>query len=205
MFDFDCKCDYCRFDLTGGLDLCEIAEIAAKDPDFNNYCLLKGITSGFGCRWFSTEETDSPLLTKANFRAIREQIGLSQAALAEELGVNVKSVKRWESPNEPQIPPDEAWGIIVDEKDQFDLRVSEAVKAIEAMEEFAPEPLSGVQLVIYRDQKSYEDRVAPDRRVFFEYTRVNAATMAIAAIVENKGYAVMWSFQDDDDVAWLET
>ena len=35
---------------------------------------------------------------KADFAALRETVGLTQAALAEELGVNPRSVKRWEQP-----------------------------------------------------------------------------------------------------------
>ena len=37
--------------------------------------------------------------TKANFRACRELVGLSQQDLAYEMDVLLKSVKRWENPN----------------------------------------------------------------------------------------------------------
>ena len=37
----------------------------------------------------------------AEFRAMREQVGLSQADVADTLGVNVRSVKRWEDPEYP--------------------------------------------------------------------------------------------------------
>ena len=50
--------------------------------------------------------------TKAAFRAIREMVGMTQHALAQELGVEVRSVKRWESPDAPQMPPQDAWDVL---------------------------------------------------------------------------------------------
>ena len=50
--------------------------------------------------------------SKAAFRATREMVGMTQAALADELGVEVRSVKRWESPSAPQVPPHDAWAIL---------------------------------------------------------------------------------------------
>ena len=50
--------------------------------------------------------------TKAGFRAAREGVGMTQHALARELGVEVRSVKRWESPDAPQVPPEDAWDVL---------------------------------------------------------------------------------------------
>lgn len=50
--------------------------------------------------------------TKAEFRAVRETVGMTQAALARELGVEVRSVKRWEHPDAPQVPPQDAWDVL---------------------------------------------------------------------------------------------
>ena len=43
-------------------------------------------------------------MNKAAFKALREDIGISQAALAKELGVTVRSVSRWENPREDNEP-----------------------------------------------------------------------------------------------------
>lgn len=51
-------------------------------------------------------------MNKAEFRAMREMVGMTQATLADALGVEVRSVKRWESPSAPQVPPEEAWGVL---------------------------------------------------------------------------------------------
>ena len=45
-------------------------------------------------------------MNKAEFRAMREMVGMTQATLADALGVEVRSVKRWESPSAPQVPPE---------------------------------------------------------------------------------------------------
>lgn len=50
--------------------------------------------------------------TKANFKALREMSGMSQSLLADMLGVRELSVKRWESRNQPQMPPEAAWAIV---------------------------------------------------------------------------------------------
>lgn len=47
--------------------------------------------------------------TKAGFRALREQTGLTQEAVAEQAGVTALTVKRWESPDNGWAPSDAAW------------------------------------------------------------------------------------------------
>lgn len=49
------------------------------------------------------------LKTKAAFKAVRESCGLSQQDVADEAGVDVRSVKRWEKPDHPSQPPDDVW------------------------------------------------------------------------------------------------
>lgn len=52
--------------------------------------------------------------TKAAFRAIREECGMTQHDIADEAGVDVRSVKRWENPAvEGYMPPDEVWSFLL--------------------------------------------------------------------------------------------
>lgn len=51
--------------------------------------------------------------TKAAFRAVRESCGLSQQDVADEAGVRVLSVKRWENPDHPSQPPDDVWAFLL--------------------------------------------------------------------------------------------
>lgn len=47
--------------------------------------------------------------TKAAFRAIREECGLTQQDIANEADVKILSVKRWENTKEDHQPPDDVW------------------------------------------------------------------------------------------------
>lgn len=52
--------------------------------------------------------------TKAAFRALRDECGMTQQDIADEAGVNIRSVKRWESPSFPEIePPDDIWAFVL--------------------------------------------------------------------------------------------
>lgn len=48
-------------------------------------------------------------LTKAAFRALREECGISQQNIADEFDVKVLSVKRWENDDALNQPPGEVW------------------------------------------------------------------------------------------------
>lgn len=48
--------------------------------------------------------------TKAAFKAIREECGMSQQDIADEAGVSVSAVKKWENPSYTMNqPPDDVW------------------------------------------------------------------------------------------------
>ena len=52
--------------------------------------------------------------TKAALKALREECGLSQQDIADEAGVNILAVKRWENPEYPgRIPPDDVWQFLL--------------------------------------------------------------------------------------------
>lgn len=51
--------------------------------------------------------------TKATMRAIREGCGITQAELADEFDVLVRTVKRWENPAHPSAVPDDVFEWLV--------------------------------------------------------------------------------------------
>lgn len=52
--------------------------------------------------------------TKAAFRAIREECGLTQQDIADEADVRVMTVKNWENPNKPNsVVPDDVWQFVL--------------------------------------------------------------------------------------------
>lgn len=51
--------------------------------------------------------------TKAAFKAMREECGFSQQDIADEAGVSILSVKKWENPTYTQLPPDDVWQFLL--------------------------------------------------------------------------------------------
>lgn len=115
--------------------------------------------------------------TKAELRATRERVGLTQAKLAEAVGVQVRSVKRWESPDAPQQAPEDVWLYLGDLLKAQD-------EAVDAALEYAakhPEELQKLRHVANQDE-------CPE-----EYWRVeNATARAIAITLEAQGFGVEW-------------
>jgi len=95
--------------------------------------------------------------TKAAFRAARETSGASQAALAEALGVNVRAVKRWETPGQ-HMPPHEARRLV--ESWRTDA-VAGAYWHVRQAEELRDECHEAYTLVLYRSQEEFDLVLAP--------------------------------------------
>lgn len=113
--------------------------------------------------------------TKAELRATRERVGLTQAKLAEAVGVQVRSVKRWESPEAPQNAPEDVWLYLGDLLQAQDEAVDAAVARAK------PEEL-------YQLQHYANHEECPDG-----YWRVaNATARAIAITLEAQGFGVEW-------------
>lgn len=71
--------------------------------------------------------------TKANFRAMREACGMSQADVACEADVSVLSVKKWENPSSDiKQPPQDVWDWLVMAYDGMVMDAREAVEQIMA-------------------------------------------------------------------------
>lgn len=117
--------------------------------------------------------------TKANFRAAREIVGLSQADLAELVGVSTQAVKRWEHPDGPQ-PPADAWELLM-----AWLRLHrEAVDAMaDVVDGARMEGHGRVTLPYYRSQAEY-DAMGRDPGPFGV---VNARARALWSILDEPG------------------
>ncbi len=110
--------------------------------------------------------------TKATFRALREEVGLSIPDLAHILGVHVQSIKRWENPDYTQVPPQMAWdalGEIMQKRDWIieSTLTDEFIKACKNHK---------VTLTYFRDQVEY-DKYGRDEGNF---KLANANSVAIA-------------------------
>ena len=95
--------------------------------------------------------------TKASFRSRREACGASQAALADALGVSPRTVKRWETPGQPE-PPYEARHLV--ESWHADA-LAGAHWHVRRAEELRDDCHEAYTLVIYRNQEEFDEALAP--------------------------------------------
>lgn len=131
--------------------------------------------------------------TKAAFKAMREQVGMMQRDLAEELDVDVRSVKRWESPAaEGYRAPADAWAVLEDARETQRQQVAYALKVVREQEETLDHAPAAVALTYYRDQEQY-DACGRDSG---PYGVANANARAVADALEREGFAVEWRYPD---------
>lgn len=121
----------------------------------------------------------------AEFRAKRELCGLSLYDVAEELGVAVNTVKRWENPN--YFPPSPAaWRFIDREYDKHCDRVADALQAaIDNREKDKP-----ITVLWHRNGM----RGISDMQVGMS----NAVSKAVAESLMTLGYDVTFRWSDPD-------
>ena len=126
--------------------------------------------------------------TKANFKALRERVGLSQQDIADMLGVTRTSVKRWERPGFND-PPDDAWELLTAKGE------TQRAMVDEISERCVSEGVSSLQLTYWRNQEQF-DALGRDEGL---HTVANANARAIAQELESIGVEVEFSYPDDPD------
>lgn len=139
--------------------------------------------------------------TKQELRAIRELTGITQSALAEMLGVQVRSVKRWESTEAPQQAPRDAWDILDEAWDaqQEGLHVATET-ARELMESYGD--MGAVVLPYWEGQQEYETYSTDSMMgTAGSWREANANIRALATILVHEGIIV--NFMSGRD--WAET
>jgi transcriptional regulator with XRE-family HTH domain len=134
--------------------------------------------------------------TKAEFAAIRESVGMTQTALARELGVEVRSVKRWESPAAPGYhAPDDAWDVLDRHLEMHDRAVAFALGKVDEIEAENGQPPQSVDVTYWRSQADYDalhcERDGGDWRM------ANANARAVADALRAEGIAVRWVGSDE--------
>jgi transcriptional regulator with XRE-family HTH domain len=129
--------------------------------------------------------------SKAEFRALRESVGMSQADVARALGMTVRSVRRWETP-EPGYhgAPDDAWKLL------DDALAEQAAAVSSSLETAASQPDGPVQLMYYRDQAQFD---AYGSEPGEPYGQANANARAIADALRSQGMEVTFTYPDDPD------
>lgn len=129
--------------------------------------------------------------TKAAFRATREMVGMTQAALADKLGVEVRSVKRWESPTAPQVPPPDAWAILdaALERQRDVVRYGRA-NVHDIIDERGEHP-TAVMLPYYSSAEEWA-AFCRGMRQTVDWRMTNANARALACVLWADGLEVTW-------------
>lgn len=130
--------------------------------------------------------------TLAEFRAIRETVGMTQGMLAEELGVNPRSVRRWESPDcEGYKPPQDAWDVLDDALDAQRCGIAAALdKLDEIVQEHGAAP-DAVQLPYWMNQDAYDEgHYVADGG---DWHMANATNRMLAERLHERGIEVDWT------------
>lgn len=135
---------------------------------------------------------------KADFKARREQLGLTQQDVAQALTVNVKTVKNWENPRQTRYRiSDAAWEYLDRAADMQAQQVAYARSVIEAQSEALAGNTVVVPITYYRDQATY-DRFGREAGPFGQ---ANANARAIAGELERMGIQVEFRYPNDGAIS----
>lgn len=135
--------------------------------------------------------------TKADFAALRETVGLTQANLADDLGVNPRSVRRWEQPGqEGYEPPAEAWEVLDRYADLQRRMVDHARETVMRAGDGAGRQPDEVVLTYYRFQEQYDDL----GRDAGWYGVANANARAVAAELAHYGVRACFRYPGEGAV-----
>lgn len=130
---------------------------------------------------------------KADFRALREELGLTQKDVAEQLGVQAQTVKKWEALNHPYDPPESAWMWLEDMDTQRILLAERAVDAVKGLEMREGAEPQEVTLKYFRDQDDYNRHGRDDG----PFGLVNARSRSIAKELRRQGFRVRFVYPDE--------
>lgn len=124
--------------------------------------------------------------SKADFKARRETLGLTQQDVADAADVNISTVKRWEKPGYFD-PPDDVWEWL-DDCDALQREVVDAAVSAAVARGRGP-----VQITYYRSQEQYDATGCDDG----PYGAANANARMVASRLRALGYEVDFSYPDD--------
>lgn len=134
------------------------------------------------------------MTTKAQFKALRERVGMSQQDVADTLGVNARTVKRWEHEADRREPPADAVELLKRQLNVQREMVDYMVGVCERVTEERGRMPSLVPIAYYRDQAMY-DEFGRDSGPFGV---ANANARAVAQELEALGYEVEFRYPCED-------
>ena len=147
-----------------------------------------------GNTYYDDELVNRP--TRAEFRALRESVGMTQQRLADTLGVQVRSVKRWEQENDEgwYEPPADAWDVLYDALDAQEKAILEAVKAVVAIEREQGAAPDHVDVAYWLNADDYaEHSTDAAYGVAGDWRMANANARAVATVLRRRGLDVRFA------------
>lgn len=136
---------------------------------------------------------DEKFHTKAGFKALREDLGMSQGDLAREAWCNIQSVKRWEKEGNSWDPPARAWAALEDAASRQREAVAAALEAARATEAEAGHKPDAVEVTYFRDQAMYDEFGREEG----PFGVANANARAAARALRADGYDVVFRYPSD--------
>ena len=136
---------------------------------------------------------DERFHTKAGFKALREDLGMSQGDLAREAWCNIQSVKRWEKEGNSWDPPARAWAALEEAASRQREAVAEALETARATEDEAGHKPDAVEVTYFRDQAMYDEFGREEG----PFGVANANARAAARALRAEGYDVVFRYPSD--------
>lgn len=117
--------------------------------------------------------------TKADFKALRELLGMSQQLLADLLNVRVLSVKRWENPGYDWEAPEEAWKILDEYRAKQIEIIESAIDKAHELEEITGggQSPTTIHLTYWHNEEEYED-AHPGEGRFWQMANANSRLLS---------------------------
>lgn len=134
--------------------------------------------------------------TKANFRALREKMDISQDTLAMHVHVSPKTMKNWENPNHPMNPPEDVWQWLIDKHFIFTNTINNALDKVEEIKKQVGNYPKYVTLTYYRSQYEYNKHA---REHAGSFAFVNAMTRATGLELERLGIEILYTYPNDPE------
>lgn len=128
--------------------------------------------------------------TKAEMHAMREMLGVTQQRMADDLGVKVLSVKRWESPRYDNRAPQDAWDYLDGLMRDQDAAVCAALERVDEVAAGLGHAPDEVVMPYWAGQRDYDDNHCADDGGF--WTEANATSRRVATVLRGRDVRVRW-------------
>lgn len=133
--------------------------------------------------------------SKAAFRALREECGLTQQDIADEAGVKILSVKTWENPETyPKEPPEDVWQFLLQTRmamyadaDELARQMTESLNDVDGSQ--------AIILDYFRKQEEL-DAVQCGTGIDEPVGYFNARMRAVARLLEEQGIPCSFRYPD---------